>query len=125
MQAGEQVVTPAQARLSSFAVQGALSRAEPSQGTELMNFVIKLKKKIHVTHLLNTRMNLQAYTTPSYFQDDWLNQYHDMLAASESAETSQKAGHCPLSSFPHASPVCAGAVQASSIPEIHALSTCW
>ena len=36
-------------------------------------------------------MDVQAYTTPSYFRDDWLNQYYDMRAARESLPTAQMA----------------------------------
>ena len=36
-------------------------------------------------------MGVQAYTTPSYFRDDWLNQYYDMRAARKSLPPSQRA----------------------------------
>lgn len=41
--------------------------------------------------LLSASMDVKAYTTPSYFRDDWLNQYYDMRAARESPLASQRA----------------------------------
>ncbi len=38
---------------------------------------------------------MQAYTTPEYFQDDWLNSYYDIRSAQQAAAAKQQAAGGP------------------------------